>query len=511
MIRAKDSMVKDPLAKNPLLLCILDGWGIGDDSNPANAISKAKTPNYDRFLKEYSNSYISTSGLDVGLPDGQIGNSEVGHMTIGSGRIIFQDLPRINNAIADNNLATNSDLLSLFLDLKKNNKSCHLAGLFSNGGVHSHIYHISYIASILKKEGITTYLHIFLDGRDVAQKSAKLFIQSLSTLIDNKIVKIATISGRYYAMDRDNNIDRTNLTSNAIINAIGDKFDNENDFIQKCYDQDITDEFIKPSVNNNYDGVKDGDGLIFCNFRADRARQICEELYNSNKFSQYIAMTKYSDSLAKKYKILFPPINISNSLGEILQNNKMSQLRIAETEKYAHVTFFFSCGKEQEFINEKRILIKSPNVKTYDLKPEMSAYEITDKLIKQINENQYDFIVVNYANADMVGHSGKLDPSIKACEVIDECLAQLELVINDNNGKMLITADHGNIENMIDNNNQPHTSHTINPVPLILISNDSNISLNNGSLADIAPTILQLMNIEKPKEMTGKSLIKTND
>ncbi len=496
------------MTKNPLLLCILDGWGIGDPKNPNNAIARAKTPNYDRFLSNYCHSQIKTSGLDVGLPDGQIGNSEVGHMTIGAGRVIFQDLPRINNAINDGSLSKNQDLLKLAVNLKKSKKSCHLAGLFSDGGVHAHINHIVFLADFLQKNNIKTYLHLFLDGRDVAQKSALNYLDSIADLLKNHNVKIATISGRYYAMDRDKNWDRVNLASEAILEGKGKKFSEVVLAIQNSYQNNITDEFIKPCVIGNYQGVAPEDALIFANFRADRARQISEKFQESNKFSQALAMTEYSAKLNDFYKILFPAIKVENSLPEILAKNNLTQLRIAETEKYAHVTFFFSCGKEDQFVGEERILVKSPSVATYDLKPEMSAIEVTKNLVEAINSKKFDFIVVNYANPDMVGHSGLLEPAIKACEVIDVQLGELEKAILANDGQMLITADHGNIEDMVDDNGQPHTSHTINPVPLILISKNKEINLQNGSLADLAPTILQLMNINKPQEMLGKSLLK---
>lgn len=495
--------------KKPLLLCILDGWGIGDDSNPSNAIFQAKTPNYDRFFKTYPNSALETSGLAVGLPEGQIGNSEVGHMTIGSGRVIFQDLPKINNAILDGSLENNPKLQKLISNLKETKKACHLMGLFSDGGVHSHIDHIIYLYKILTKNNIKTYIHAFLDGRDVAQQSALNFFQ--------ENLNIATISGRYYSMDRDNKWDRIKLAYDAIISGDCPNFDNFENAINASYQQNITDEFIKPCKINNYSGVENDDALIFCNFRADRARQISNALINDKfsefeqkniKFSNKICFTEYSKELNNFYEILFPPEEIRNSLGEVIANNNLTQLRTAETEKYAHVTFFFSCGQETEFPGEKRILVKSPNVATYDLKPEMSANEVGQNLRDAINSNQYDLIVVNYANPDMVGHSGLLEPAIKACEVIDNELGLLEKEILKNNGQMLITADHGNIECMLDENNKPHTCHTTNLVPFILVTEENqNKTLKNGSLKDIAPTILNLLGLEKPSEMTGNNLL----
>lgn len=505
--------------KKPVLLCILDGWGIGNDSDLSNAIARASTPNYDRFLKKYPNSKIETSGPHVGLPAGQIGNSEVGHMTIGAGRVIFQDLPRINNAINEDRIDQKIQITNLIKKLKESGKDCHLVGLLSDGGVHCHIDHIIAIARILLKNHIKVILHIFLDGRDVEQRSALKYIERIDGLrkeydsfqVFDKAkerIKVATISGRYYAMDRDNNWDRIKLATDAIISAKANKFDNGVTLIQKAYDSGITDEFIKPAVIDDYTGVKDGDGLVICNFRADRIRQIAKAFLDSGKFDQRLSMVEYSKDLNDHYQAIFPPIEVNNSLGEVLSKQKLSQLRIAETEKYAHVTFFFSCGLEQEFEGESRILIKSPQVATYDLKPEMSAVEVGEELVKAINSDQFDFIVVNYANADMVGHSGNIIPAIKACEVIDKQLGNLEEAILKQGGVMLITADHGNIEMMIDNKDNPHTSHTLNPVPLIIIGDNKISKLSSGCLSDVAPTILGILGIDIPEEMTGKNLIR---
>jgi 2,3-bisphosphoglycerate-independent phosphoglycerate mutase len=489
--------------KKPILLCILDGWGIGDDADSYNAIARAKTPNYHRFLQTYPNSQLETSGLAVGLPVGQMGNSEVGHMTIGAGRVIFQDLPRINNAVASGSLAQNEKLQKLISDLKISGKACHLMGLLSDGGVHSHIDHIIFLAEFLAKNGVKVLLHAFLDGRDVAQKSALNYLEKI------KNIKIATISGRYYAMDRDKNWNRIKLATDAIIFAQGEKFSDAISAVRNAYENSITDEFILPTVIENYAGINDGDALLFCNFRADRARQISEKLFENKNFSHALALTEYSEKLNNFYETLFPPVVVKNSLPEILAARGLTQLRIAETEKYAHVTFFFSCGVEKKLSGEQRILVKSPAVATYDLKPEMSAGEVGKKLEEAIKSDQFDFIIVNYANPDMVGHSGILDASIKACEAIDAQLAMLEKNILERDGILLITADHGNIECMIDENHQPHTSHTTNPVPFILIGkNVEGLSLENGALNDIAPTILHLLKIEKPQEMDGKNLVK---
>ena len=485
----------------PVLLCILDGFGIGED-NDYNAITKAKMPNYQRILKTYPNAQLKTSGLDVGLPEGQIGNSEVGHMTIGAGRVVYQDLPRINKAIINQELDKNSKIQQLINNLRSHNKPCHIMGLLSDGGVHSHINHIIYLANLLSKNNIKVYLHCFLDGRDVAQKSAIKYLKQVEKF------NIATISGRYYSMDRDKKWDRIKLATDAIVAGKGLKFSSPLQAIEESYSQEITDEFVKPYSAINYEGIKDGDALIFANFRADRARQISQKLFELCNFSSALALTEYSQELNNHYEILFPHQEIKNSLPEILERNNLKQLRIAETEKYAHVTFFFSCGREKEFKGESRIMVQSPLVSTYDLKPEMSSVEIGEKLCLAINSDNFDFIIVNYANPDMVGHSGLLDPSIKACEAIDKQLVILEKIILQKNGAMIISADHGNIECMIDESYNPHTSHTTNPVPFILVTNNANeYSIRNGNLSDIAPSVLNLLAIEKPIEMDGKNLI----
>ncbi len=509
--------------KKPILLCILDGFGFGDENDAHNAIAAANMPNYQRILKTYPFSKLETSGLAVGLPEGQMGNSEVGHMTIGAGRVIFQDLPRINNAIKDDSFKQNIDLQNMIADLKKSGKAAHLLGLLSDGGVHSHQDHIAYIAKTLANQGITTYIHAFLDGRDVAQKSAiEFYNKFLNDTNNSKNIHLATVCGRYWAMDRDKKWERVKLAYDAIVlgKSYQEKTYESLDFaslINDSYAQNVTDEFVKPCAIKGYEGIVDGDALIFCNFRADRARQISHAILDSEfdgfktnkiKLSYQLAFTEYSQELNKFYKILFPTIEVKNSLPEILSKQGLTQLRIAETEKYAHVTFFFSCGQEKELKGEKRILVQSPNVATYDLKPEMSASEVGENLCKAIKSNEFDFIVANYANPDMVGHSGLLSASIKACEAIDKQIGLLEKAILENDGVMIISADHGNIECMQDEGGHPHTSHTTNLVPFILIENETkNIKLNDGNLSDIAPSILNLMNIDAPQEMTGKNLI----
>ncbi len=501
----------------PVLLCILDGFGIGDETSAHNAIARAKMPNYQRILKTYPHSQLETSGLAVGLPEGQMGNSEVGHMTIGSGRVIFQDLPRINKAILDGELTQNKNLLALISDLKKSGRTCHLLGLLSDGGVHSHQGHITFLAKFIAESGVKVLIHAFLDGRDVAQKSALIYLEKFITdTKSEKNIAIATVGGRYYAMDRDNNWDRVALAYNTIIagkNSLHDAIS----IVANSYQNGTTDEFLLPCATNEYAAMQDGDALIACNFRADRIREISSALLDPEfknfatkkiKFSHTLALTEYCEHLNNFYKILFPTITIKNSLPEILEQQGLAQLRIAETEKYAHVTFFFSCGKEKEMRGEKRILVKSPSVATYDLKPEMASAEIGAKLKTAIESEEFDFIIVNYANPDMVGHSGIIDASIKACEAIDAQLGILEKIILEKDGMLLISADHGNIECMVDENHHPHTSHTTNPVPFIVIGkNVSDFKVNDGALNDIAPTVLALMKIEQPKEMTGKNLI----
>ncbi len=504
--------------KKPVLLCILDGWGIGDKNSKDNAIALSPLPNYNQILANYPNSALGTSGLDVGLPEGQMGNSEVGHTCIGSGQIIYQDLPRINQAIENHQLEKNEHLQNLINACKNSTNICHLFGLLSDGGVHSHQDHIISLAKILAGNKINVKLHCFLDGRDVAQKSAKIYLKNLLDEIKNyPQIQIATLAGRYYAMDRDKNWNRIELAYKAIVDTNAEKFSDPIQAIENSYQKDVNDEFVLPVCAANYEGVKDGDALLFANFRVDRIRQIStaflDESFNNFavkkiKFSSAVSMTEYSKKLNEYFSVLFPTIDIKNSLGEIFENLRMKQLRIAETEKYAHVTFFFSGGRELEFKGEDRILVQSPAVATYDLQPEMSAKQIGEKLSEAIKSDKYDFIVVNYANPDMVGHSGIMPAAMKACEAIDEQLGMLRDLILAKDGVMIISADHGNIEDMVDEEGHPNTAHSTNPVPFILIGNEvKNLKLKNGRLCDIAPTILHLMNIKQPSEMTGENLI----
>ena len=501
----------------PIVLCILDGWGHSNEKDN-NAIFHAKTPTYDNILKNYPNSLIKTSEEEAGLPSGQMGNSEVGHSNIGAGRIILQDLMKINESIHNKTLSEKEALKKSITQIKMQNNICHLIGLVSPGGVHSHQKHIEELVKILTLNGIKVYIHVITDGRDTAPKSSHQFLTEFVENIPNKS-KLASISGRYYAMDRDLRWERTFVYYDAICNANAGKSDNFLEYIQESYKSSITDEFIEPAIMPDYPGIKNGDGLLIANFRADRIRQILSALLEENfhgfkrekipTFSASIGMTSYSSSLDKLIALIFPPESIDKTLGEVVSDSGIKQLRIAETEKYAHVTFFFNGGQEKPFAGEKRILIPSPKVATYDLKPDMSAFELTKKIIININKKEFEFIVINYANPDMVGHTGNFEAAIKAVEVIDKCIKQIITVIKKSNTALLITSDHGNIECMIDEQkNEPHTAHTMEKVPLIAINVNNLVDLENGLLSDIAPTILEILGIKKPRVMTGKSLAK---
>lgn len=503
------------MSKNSVILCILDGFGLSKIKNdPSNAIEKANTPTWDYLVKNYPSSQLFSSGKAIGLPEKQMGNSEVGHMTIGAGRVINQDLVRINNSIELNQLSKNALLIELVETHRKNNKKIHLFGLCSDGGVHSHIEHILYLSEFIAKEGLYLCLHLFLDGRDVLPKSAKNYLIMIEKLIEQyPNISIASISGRFYAMDRDKKIQRTEIAVNAITGKGKNIFTSWQDYLEKQYQQNITDEFAEPAFLEGYEGIDNGDSFLFANFRSDRIRQLIEALdKNFPKIKLKIGMTQYFEENQFNLKNLFPEIEIEESLGEILSKNNKKQLRIAETEKFAHVTFFFNGGRESIFKGEERILVPSPDIKTYDLQPEMSAKEVTDKLLESIEKKEYDFIVVNYANCDMVGHSGNLDAAIKSVEFIDSCLKRIYEKAKECDASMIITADHGNIEQMFNKEkNAIHTSHTLNPVPCVLVGKKffkSKVKLANGTLADIAPTILELLKLKKPKIMSGKSLIK---
>ena len=507
----------------PVVLCILDGWGDragGDD----NAIFQARTPNWDRMTDIYPHSRLQASALDVGLPEGQMGNSEVGHMNIGGGRVVVQDLPLIDQAAADGSLAVNERLASLIDALKRSGGSCHLMGLLSPGGVHSHQDHMAALANAIADAGIDVVIHGFLDGRDTPPSSAEEFVETLLTdVAGSGRVRIGTISGRYYAMDRDKRWDRVELAYNCLVDGAGETAPAAIAAIEQSYANDSTDEFVPPTAVEGYTGMADGDAILMANFRADRAREILTSLVDPSfdgfarartvDFAARRGMTEYSTELNEFLEALFPQRPLDNILGEIVANQGMTQLRIAETEKYAHVTFFFNGGEEKMFDGEERILVPSPKVATYDLQPEMSAPEVTDKLVTEIASGKFDLIVVNYANGDMVGHTGVFDAAVKAAETVDACLGRLEEAVTAAGGTMLITADHGNAEQMFDHETgQPHTAHTTLPVPFIMVRPpDGAGALKDGVLADIAPTILTLMGLAQPAEMTGTSLVDMAD
>lgn len=493
-----------------VLLLILDGWGQREEK-AYNAIKMAQTPNYEQLIAQYPHSLLAASGLAVGLPEGQVGNSEVGHITIGSGKAILQELPRINQALTSGEFKSNTALLASLKKLKETNSTCHLVGLISDGGVHSHIAQIITLANFIQEQDIKVKLHAIIDGRDVAPKSAKKYLE----LIDAAQIEIASVSGRFYAMDRDNRWERIEKAFSAISQGGQTKFVNPLQVIEESYAQGISDEFILPHSAQSYHGFQANDAVIFTNFRADRIRQIAASI-TSPEFNQFkrqlpklsstLMMTKYSDQLSQYIETLFPHEAPKETLGEIIAGHGLRQMRIAETEKYAHVTYFFNGGREEQFAGENRILIPSPKVATYDLQPEMSLAKVTEAII-QAMEQRYDLIVANFANADMVGHSGNLEATIKAIEAIDRALGEIIEVLKKSDYEMIITADHGNAEEMMDTkNNQPLTSHSLNPVPIIYYGKKK-IELKDGTLADVAPTILKLMSIDKPKTMKGNPLI----
>jgi 2,3-bisphosphoglycerate-independent phosphoglycerate mutase len=535
------------ISNKPVVLCVLDGWGIGKDSDGCNAISGA-SPEWFYFLqKEFPSSQLITSGLSVGLPEGQMGNSEVGHMTLGSGRVIMQDLVRINSELSQ--VLDGEEIRDLVENLHATKKSCHLIGLASDGGVHSHIEHLIAIAKHLAKSGVRVHLHLIMDGRDTSPKSGKRFIKKLEEATatfrhcathvsptteegglpravnndESGMVHISTISGRYFAMDRDNRFDRTKKAFEAIVMARGAIYDEPIIGVEASYAEGKFDEFIEPVVLNGYEGMEDGDAVIFCNFRADRMRQICAAILDKKftgferekmiRFSKALTLTSYSEELEKFAIPWFPQIFHKNVLSEVLNSQNIASLRIAETEKYAHVTFFFDAGREIKFPSDKRVLVPSPKVSTYDKKPEMSAAEITSVLLSELGEKKYDFILVNYANPDMVGHTGDYNATVQAIKAVDDCLGKLyNGVVKEMDGTLIIVSDHGNAEQMLEHDgSEHHTAHTTNPVPFIIVNKrlQGNVEANlrDGSLSDVAPTILSMLGIEKPGEMTGQSLL----
>ena len=508
------------IAPRPALLCILDGWG-HRTATTYNAILGARTPNFDRMVATCPQGLIDASETFVGLPKGQMGNSEVGHMNLGAGRVAVPELPRIDNAIEDGSLAKHPILLDAIVSLKKSGGAFHLMGLASPGGVHAHQDHLVFLANMIAGAGVPVWVHAFLDGRDMPPRSAHECLDHIQAGLKTGLpIRFATVAGRFYPMDRDKRWERVTLGYDAIVDARSDQHAaTPKEAIDKGYAANLDDEFVLPTVIDGYTGIKDGDGLLMLNFRADRARQILTALLDPRfdgfnrarvaKFSLAIGMVEYSAALSPFLKTLFPPEVIKMGLGETISHAGLKQLRIAETEKYAHVTFFFNGGEERVFEGEERILVPSPKVKTYDLKPEMSAPEVTDKLVEAIGSGKFDLIVANYANTDMVGHTGDLAAATKAVEAVDTSLGRLMGAIKAAGGVMFVTADHGNAEQMFDEaSHQKHTQHTLNRVPALLFNAPAGVqSLSDGKLADVAPTLLALMGVPQPAEMTGKSLL----
>jgi len=505
--------------KKTTILMILDGYGLTDEQS-GNAIAKANTPNLDKIFATYPFAKGQASGLSVGLPNGQMCNSEVGHTNIGAGRIVYQELTRITKSIEDGHFFETQAFLSAVENCKKNNSALHLMGLLSDGGVHSHTEHLYGLLKLAKMSGLEkVYVHCFMDGRDTPPRSGKNFIEELEQKIKEiGVGEIATVIGRFYAMDRDNRFERVEEAYNALVFSEGKKFDSAISCMENSYKNDIVDEFVKPAIISENGNIKPNDSIIFYNFRPDRAREItsafCKPDFDGFKRKnaffpvKYICFTDYDTTIPNK-EVAFKPTNLNNTLGEYISSLGLTQLRLAETEKYAHVTFFLNGGKEEPYAGEDRILVPSPKVLTYDLQPEMSAGEVTDNLISAIESNKYDLIVVNYANPDMVGHTGNMAAAVKAVEFVDLCIGRALEAVLKLNAQMFLCADHGNADKLIDyTTSEPHTAHTTNPVPFVVI-NVTGISRikENGKLCDIAPTLLDMMGLEIPKEMTGKSLV----
>ena len=507
--------------KKPAVLCILDGFGLRE-SKSGNSVSLANTPNLDRLFKNYPNSTLTTFGEKVGLPENQMGNSEVGHLHIGAGRIVKSMLPRIDEAIANGDLNKNKDLLEILSDTKLNGAEIHIAGLISDGGVHGHAGHLKALTKIASKKSLKVNLHLFSDGRDVETKTSLSDLERLMCDLPSN-VSIATIAGRYYAMDRDKRWERTQKAYEAIANGVGKNYSNPSKAIKDSHNAGITDEFIEPVVLNDYNGINEkGDSLIFCNFRADRARQILNALTDKNFegflrpnekiFSKAVGMIEYDSNFKKKFNVLFDREQIKNGLGEWISLNGLKQFRIAETEKYPHVTYFLNGGSETEYEGEERSLVPSPQVGGYDQKPEMSAEEICNNLISALEKNFFDLLIVNFANPDMVGHTGSLSAAKIAVETVDEMLGKICACLDTVGGEALVISDHGNCEQMyIEDTKNPHTFHTLNPVPCILYSKREKVGIRSGSLIDIAPTVLELLGKDKPNQMTGRSLLYWQD
>ncbi|MBQ8961025.1 MAG: 2,3-bisphosphoglycerate-independent phosphoglycerate mutase [Ruminococcus sp.] len=505
------------MSKKPVALIIMDGFGYNPDTY-GNAIAAAKKPNLDKYMAQYPHTIIGASGLDVGLPDGQMGNSEVGHTNIGAGRIVYQMLVKISKDIKDGTFEKNQPILEAMESCKENGSALHLMGLLSPGGVHSHMEHLFGIVELAKKQGLDkVYIHAFLDGRDVPPSSAAEYMeQTVEELGKIGLGKIATISGRFYAMDRDNAWDRVEKAYAALVYGEGVQETDPVQAIKNSYANEVTDEFMLPTVIQGGAQIKAGDSVIFFNFRPDRARQITRSFVDPD-FSgferrngffpvKFVCMAQY-DATMPNVTVAYPPEQLTMTMGEYLAKLGKTQLRIAETQKYAHVTFFFNGGEEKQFEGEDRILIKSPDVATFDMKPEMSAYEVCDAVVEAINNDKYDVIILNYANCDMVGHTGVFDAAVKAVEATDECVGRMVDAILAKGGAALITADHGNADKMMEPDGSPFTAHTTNPVPLIAVGVEGEL-IEGGVLADLAPTMLSIMEVPQPAEMTGKSLLK---
>ncbi|MTH53801.1 2,3-bisphosphoglycerate-independent phosphoglycerate mutase [Bacillus mangrovi] len=509
------------MSKKPVALIILDGFGLRRETE-GNAVAQANKPNFDRYWEQYPHSELTASGEAVGLPEGQMGNSEVGHLNIGAGRVVYQSLTRVNVAIREGEFEKNQTFLDAMNHAKENGTALHLAGLLSDGGVHSHIEHLFALLKLAKSEGIEkVYVHGFLDGRDVGPQTAEKYIKALQKNLEQYGGELATVSGRYYSMDRDKRWDRVEKAYRAMVYGEGPDYRDPLELVKDSYENGIHDEFVIPSVMTKEDGspvgtIQDNDSIIFYNFRPDRAIQISNTFTNADfrdfdrgekapKDVYFVSLTHFSETV--KGFVAFKPVNLDNTIGEVLAQNGLKQLRIAETEKYPHVTFFMSGGREEKFEGETRILIDSPKVATYDLQPEMSAHEVTDALLAEIHGDKQDAIILNFANPDMVGHSGKVEPTVKAIETVDECLGKVVDAILEKGGTAIITADHGNADILISENGEPHTAHTTNPVPVIVTKQGLELR-EDGILGDLAPTMLDLLDVDKPSEMTGTSLIK---
>ncbi len=502
--------------KKPLVLMILDGFGIAPTEG--NAIAAAKKPNLDKIFAENPHTQIGASGMDVGLPDGQMGNSEVGHTNIGAGRIVYQELTRITKSAQDGEMDKNEALVKAMKNAKENGKALHFMGLLSDGGVHSHNSHLYALLEMAKRMGLEkVFIHCFMDGRDVPPSSGKDYVaELLKKLEEIGVGKVATVMGRYYAMDRDNRWERVEKAYAAMVYGEGEQADCPLCAMQNSYDKEVTDEFVVPTVIKGAEPISEGDSVIFYNFRPDRAREITRTLVDPDftGFERkkgffpltYVCMTQY-DATMPNVDVAYKPESLKNTFGEYISNNGMTQLRIAETEKYAHVTFFFNGGVEKQYPGEDRILVKSPAVATYDLQPEMSAYEVTDKMVEAVKSGKYDALILNYANCDMVGHTGVFEAAVKAVEAVDTCVGRVVDAVKEMGGCVLLTADHGNADRMVDTDGSPFTAHTTNPVPFCVINHPCQLR-EGGRLADIAPTMLKILGLPQPAEMTGESIIK---